>query len=65
MAHPLESPRPSVTHSELAIEIGKALRSMLLSDHWEDRDDDNKLEKVDVLEDKVDRPGGHHRQGDR
>ena len=43
-----------LTHSELAIEIGKATAKSMysLSDRWEDRDDDSSLEKVDVLEDK-------------
>jgi RNA polymerase sigma factor for flagellar operon FliA len=43
-----------LTHTELAIEIGKATAKSMysLSDRWEDRDDDSSLEKVDVLEDK-------------
>ena len=43
-----------LSHSELAVEIGKATAKSMysLSDRWEDRDDDSSLEKVDVLEDK-------------
>src|SRR6185369_5385571 len=44
----------SLEHGELSVEISSASAKTMfsLSDKWEDRDDDNAIEKVDVLEDR-------------
>jgi RNA polymerase sigma factor FliA len=53
-------------HADLTKEISSASAKAMfsLSDKWEDRDDDNSMEKVDVLEDKrsVDPIGDLHRR---
>ncbi|TDJ71722.1 MAG: FliA/WhiG family RNA polymerase sigma factor [Planctomycetota bacterium] len=53
-------------HAELSKEITSASAKAMysLSDKWEDRDDDNSMEKVDVLEDKksIDPIGELHRR---